>query len=69
MFSPIDKRQEHKLLPVECQQDRSFIGFAGGYPFPDISIRQPAVSPVFGLTNILGTWQHTLATSVQPAEF
>src|ERR1700704_4694059 len=51
MFSPVDKQQEHRLLPVECPQKDSF--------------RSTAIAGrlAFRLTGILRAWQHTLATS------
>jgi hypothetical protein len=70
MNSPLDKQQEDRLLPVECQQGEfwrvleergrtlsgGFLGVADG------------LAAVFGLTNIPGAWQHTLATSASSCE-
>jgi hypothetical protein len=47
----VDKQQEHKLLPVECQQEDAFAG-------------RRQQQPAFRLTALLGAWQHTFATSV-----
>jgi hypothetical protein len=43
MFSPVDKRQEYKLVPVECQQEEVFRGFGNGKPFTEDTLPRAMV--------------------------
>src|SRR6266576_3777961 len=47
MLSPLDKQQEHRLRPVECQQEDSLA----------------KKGPPGALTGVPGAWQHTLPTA------
>src|SRR5438477_9205214 len=54
MLSPLDKQQEHRLRPVECQQEDS------------CAKKGPPAAPCprpRALTGVPGAWQHTLPTA------
>jgi dipeptidyl aminopeptidase/acylaminoacyl peptidase len=68
MFPPLDKQQEHRLVPFECQQEGFLLGLADDKPPRRFLPPADELSAVLGLTNILRAWQHTFATTAATCE-
>jgi hypothetical protein len=54
MPSPLDKQQEHKISPVECQQEQLFIRRVGRQNVPDFFSRLMAAKSPGGRIPIDG---------------